>query len=276
MSKVEYSILPQIMLNPTNCYQAYAYKYNKKITYPILIQGKIPEINCKFMIYYGNLKLKIYYEIKTEPETITFDHIMNILNGKGNYSTVFSTYIYNEKIIISDKELKAEMMFHLTSLKNIISYIEEKHIFKVIRNEILIDCKMNLITKIMSNIKMVHKYSKLFGEKVESKDIIIKEGSEIIVNDSILLKYIVSKITDKRYKYSIEIKIANNIKNIFYPNKIKLLLYEEENKTTVYIFYFFKKPFNYSEFISFQFKQQKELQKLKDIIEHFQKKNIIN
>ena len=99
-------------------------KVNKlRITYPIIIKGELNRIGAKFILRRPDLGLDIFYELsemvltdyyglfkyhiyKTIPESFEYYHIIELRYINEDEFFLYTSFIYNNNIYRSEKEIK--------------------------------------------------------------------------------------------------------------------------------------------------------------------------
>jgi len=268
------------------------------MTYPIIIKGNLSQKGSKFIIRRPDLDIDIFYEIteliitdyygffkfhiyKTIPESFEFYHIIEVRYINEDECIFFTSFIYNNNVFLSDKEIKNEIYFRKQFYSNIITSLRHFAILKISTVKIIINSKIELIWKIIRNMKMIHKYSHLLGDDIDYNGNILKKDNIITVyqiKNKVIYKSF-ARITQCLLSKSKLIKNCSiellflEEKNIITSsslNKIIMDIYEFNSKCSMYIFYFFDNiQKNQREFSNFNKCKQKELEKFKNIIENY-------
>jgi len=267
-------------------------------TYPIIIEGSLGKIGSKFIIRRVDLDIIIFYELteliitdyyglfkyhiyKTIPESIEFDFIKEVRYINEDEFVLFTSFIYNNNIFLSDKEIQKEIYIRKQFYSNIIISLRKFEILKISIAQITINSKIELIWKVIRNMKMIHKYSHLLGDDIDYEGDILKK-------DKIITVYkIKNKIKYKSFaniskcflsksnlikECTIELLFLNEKKSFtsFSLNKIIMSIYEFNRKCSMYILYFFNSiQKNTREISNFSRCKKKELEKFKRIIENY-------
>ena len=267
-----------------------------EISLPFLIEGKIGQIGCKYMLIQKlDSKIKIFYKLieyistdyfthikshayKTIPATFEYDYVIDLFYNGLDEALIFSTFIYNNSIQITDYEIHYEMMKRKNEFLCNEIFIENKEHLKLSKAEININVNINILWRILLNMKVVHKYVKLICKEIKYKDDLIHKGINIILNyNNSTAKGIVSECRKKKSCALIDMLInefigANDEENSVFCNpisNIRIILYEYKKQTTIYLFFCFEKEQNMSKLMKFQYRNEIELLKLKNIVEHF-------
>jgi len=289
-----------MMWGASNSALFYHFQKENKLcmTYPIIIEGNLRQKGCKFIIRRSDLDMDIFYELteliitdyygffkfhiyKTIPESLEFYHIIEVRYINEDECIFFTSFIYNNNVFLSDKEIQNEIHFRKQFYSNIIIYLREFAILKISTAKIIINSKIELIWKIIRNMKMIHKYSHLLGDDVDYEGDIIKKDKIITVHqikNKIIYKSFarIDKCLLNKSKIikncTIELLFMNekNIFTSFSLNKIIMEIYEFNGKCSMYILYFFNNiQKNQIEFSNFNRCKNKELEKFKNIIENY-------
>ena len=272
------------------------------MSYPIIIEGNLRKIGSKFIIRRSDLDMDIFYELteliitdyygffkfhiyKTIPESLEFYHIIEVRYINEDECIFFTSFIYNNNVFLSDKEIKNEIYFRKQFYSNIVISLRKFAILKIATTKIIINSKIELIWKIIRNMKMIHKYSHLLGDDVDYEGDILKKDKIITVyqiKNKIIYKSIarINKCFLSKSKLikncTIELLFLNekNLFTSFSLNKIIMDIYEYNGKCSMYILYFFDKiQENQREFSNFNRCKKKELEKFKNIIENYKSKH---
>ena len=271
-------------------------------TYPIIIEGSLGKIGSKFIIRRVDLDIILFYELteliitdyygffkyhiyKTIPESIEYDFITEVRYINEDEFVLFTSFIYNNNIFLSDKEIQKEIYIRKQFYSNIIISLRKFEILKISIAQITIKSKIELIWKVIRNMKMIHKYSHLLGDDIDYEGDILKK-------DKIITVYkIKNKIKYKSFaniskcflsksnlikECTIELLFLNekNSFTSFSLNKIIISIYEFNRKCSMYILYFFNSiQINQREISNFNRCKMKELEKFKRIIENYSSNN---
>lgn len=246
--------------------------------------------------YYGRIKYHVY---KTIPETFEFDLVVEVFSTDLDECLIYSSFIYDYQIHLTDKEIQDELQ-QRSSIYNSLELSLNRHrneLNKVVLVYTSINCKMKLSWNILLNMKIVHKFVSLLADKVDyDKEFFEKEDIICLFYKNKLIK------TNKTNKNNNIINNYNNYTNIFgkvskfyfwdetavielllskekkvaftSDNKIIIRLYECEGKTTMYIFFMYNKPLHEKIKKEIYSQKLKELEKFKQIVEHFNDKSL--
>ena len=267
-------------------------------TYPIIIEGSLGKIGSKFIIRRVDLDIILFYELteliitdyygffkyhiyKTIPESIEYDFITEVRYINEDEFVLFTSFIYNNNIFLSDKEIQKEIYIRKQFYSNIIISLRKFEILKISIAQITINSKIELIWKVIRNMKMIHKYSHLLGDDIDYEGDILKKDKIITVNkikNKIIYKFFanISKCflskSNLIKECTIELLFLNEKKSFtsFSLNKIIMSIYEFNRKCSMYILYFFNSiQKNTREISNFSRCKKKELEKFKRIIENY-------
>ena len=274
------------------------FKKYKKLSYPFVIEGNLENKGTKFMLrrpdigvimfyelveslitdYYSRFKFYIY---KTIPETFNFMHQIEARYIDEDQCDVRTTLIYDNNIIMSEKEFNSILIFMKNLYKSIEASLRNFTIIKLSAPNIVIKTKIELVWNILRNMKLIHKYVNLLGFKVKYKGNILDKGDIIkIFNKNEKKEYkTIGKVT--RCKFSqidlskecvIEI-ILKKENNPFSLTKIIFRVYEFNEQCSVYILYHFLNNIDYNLTEKFTKIKKKELIKFKNIVENYKENN---
>jgi len=279
-------------------------QYSKNISYPIIIKGNLQKKGSKFIIKREDLNLYLFYEIieiiktdyfiyikyhiyKTIPESNEYDFFLAINYLNEDECISFIHFVFDHKIYLSEKEIHEEIKFRKNLYKQLERPLKNYECSKISTVFTTINCKIELIWDIIKNMKVIHKYSHLLCNKIDykgdilKKDIIINliniHGKSKIESTALVTKLKMTK--SKIIKECIIELLFQEDKNTLLSriNKIVINIYEYGEKCTIYILHFFYNiQIDYKKFYLFKKKKEKELSKLKKIIENFNKNNNIN
>ena len=273
---------------------------NVAISLPVIIDGKIGTVGFKFMLKLLDSNISIFYEFvevistdyftrlkvhayKTIPKTFDFYLVIDILNNETNKSIIYSSFIYNDNIMISDFLTKQEMLKREILFKNIEIYMGNNEHKKFFYTGVNININLDLVWKMLLNMKTIQKYAKIISKEIKYNENILQKGTEVelVYHNN---NYINGKILKcmKTDDYGI-IKIISNGKYIVNRNgenfplsAIKISINEFENKITIFIFFSFSITQTLNKLIYFRKYFQKELEKFKEISEHYNTNNYKN
>ena len=196
----------------------------------------------------------------------------------------FTSFVYENHIFLSEKEIQEEIYFRRNLYRNIVISLRKFEILKICIANIVIESKIELIWNVIRNMKMIHKYSHLLGDKVNYDGKIIKKDSEIqIINIKNKSKYILNAKIDRCFIRNtnttksciIEFSFQNNDEDIlsFSLKKININIYEYQGKCSMYILFFFNNiQKNLERLLNYGKIKKRELTKFKYIIENYNSK----
>lgn len=292
-------------------------------SYPYIVKGNLDELGSKFIIKLEKPNLYVYYEVKqllitdyfsrhilhaykTVPKSFEYDYILEIYYLGSKKCLIHSTFTYDSKIYISEREIKEEMIRRNALFKNIESFIVNDELMKMFHTNIYINCKLDLIWKILLNFKMINKHTNIIFEEIDYSEKFLeqghfvsfsyKNGNSVIKkiakitkcqmnNKECILEFVFGKEKKKNSEYNDRDKIINSDKFIYrlkeeenepFLSKVSIIIYGDNNDCTMYIFYFFNEPLKSSQLLRNTLKKNKAIQKLKNIIEHFNSKLLLN
>ena len=268
------------------------------MTYPIIIEGSLRHKGVKFILRRPDLGLDIFYELieltitdyyglfkyhiyKTIPESFEYYHLIEVRYINEDECIFFTSFIYNNNIFLSEKEVQKQILLRKQIYSNIIISLRNFDILRISATDIVINSKIELIWKVIKNMKMIHKYSHLLGNSVEYEGDILKKDKTILVyeiKNKIVYKSLA--IVNKCLIYksnlikscTIEILFLNEQNNLTSSslNKIIINIYGYNSKCSMYILYFFNNiQKNQKEMCIFNRCKKKELEKFKNIIENY-------
>ena len=276
-------------------------QYCKNLSFPIILKGNLKEKGSQFIIKRPDLNLYIFYEIKeliitdyyarfkyhiykTIPETYEYDYILEIRYINEDECNFLVSFIFDHKIYLSEKEMYEEIKFKKILYKNITRALRNSGILKIASVYTTINCKIELIIDILKNMKIINKYAHLLGDKIDYEGKILKKNSLINLiefNEKEVYKSIAkvqncflnkSEIS-KEYVIELVFDKGKNSVSDLAKAKIKILVYEYNGICSIYALYYF---FNIQrkELFLYYFKEdkQKELIKLKNIVENYSQK----
>jgi len=274
---------------------------NLRTTFPIMIKGDFKEKGSKFIIKRPDLSLDIFYELKelimtdyyakfiyhiykTIPESFEYDHIIEVRYINEDECIFFTSFVYENHIFLSEKEIQEEIHFRRNLYRNIVISLRKFEILKICIANIVIESKIELIWNVIRNMKMIHKYSHLLGDKVNYDGKIIKKDSEIqIINIKNKSKHILNAKIDRCLKRNTNTTKSCIIEFSFQDNdddksssslkKININIYEYKGKCSMYILFFFNNiQKNIERFLNYSKIKNRELSKFKYIIENYNRK----
>jgi len=274
----------------------------KHLSYPFIIEGELRKKGLKFMLRRPDLNILLFYELKevtvtdyysiikyniykTIPRSMEYVHQIEIRYINEDECHVISSFIYDNKIYFSENDFQ-KIIRTLKDTYRCIEYsLREFTVLKLSTAYTVINSDIELIWDIIRNMKMIHKYIHLLGDniiydgKIIKKDTIIKlineKGKK--KNKSIAKINKCKMVKNNLTKESIiEILFQNNDKSkeldLFSEKQIVIRIYEFEKRCTLYILYLFCNTYDYRVLESFTKAKNKELKKLKYIIENYRKK----
>ena len=278
------------------------FKVYKELSYPYILGNDIKGKGIKFMIRRPDLGVYMFYELvdmvitdyyskfryhiyKTIPETFEYIHQIEFYYLDENDCLFSSFLIYNNKIIFSDNEFKNIIQFGKHLFENIEYSFRELTVLKMSTPYVVINCDIELIWKIIRNMKMIHKYAHLLTDKINYNGEIVKKNSIIeLINIKGKKKYKsfakVNKCKMIKFELSKECIIEllfQKDKEIDTPlseTKIAIRIYEYFGKCSMYIFYFFNKSQHYDIIEEFTKIKNNELNKFKEIVENYKESNL--
>lgn len=283
------------------CHLFRNFKLYKDLSYPILLKGDLDRVKSKFIIrrpdlgvymfyefiestitdYYAKFKFNIY---KTIPKTFEFIHQLEYYYVNEDEVLIYSTLIYNNEIFFTKKDLKNFYKFQTNVSKSIEGCMMKSKLLKISVAYTTININIELIWKIIRNMKMLHKYIDLLSDNVEYDGEILKKNKIIklikgnshkvaIVKECKLAKY--NSIKECVIELLFQKEKGKNYIGPFSEAKIVIRIYEYNGKNTMYLFHYFINRYEYTEIQKFTKIRNKKLSKFKDIIEHFIENNNI-
>ena len=277
------------------------FKDYKNLSYPYIITGDLKSKGTKFMLRRPDLGVLMFYEIlestitdyysrfkyniyKTIPETFNYIHLVEVRYIDEDECDIRSSLIYDNKVFLSEKELQATLQFKFNLYKNIEMSLKNYIIQKLAIANTIINNKIEFIWSILQNMKVIHKYSHLFADKINFEEKILKKNDIIelidyggknqkIIQNRSNVKVNRCKISsfDSTKEGVIELLFERDEKNYspFKKTKIILRIYEYKGNCSVYILYYFLSSQHYNFLIHFTKKKNKELKTFKSIIEKY-------
>ena len=286
------------------CHLFRNFKAYKDLSYPILLKGDLDRVKSKFIIrrpdlgvymfyefiestitdYYSKFKFHIY---KTIPKTFEFIHQLEYYYLNEDECLIFSSLIYNNEIIFTKNDLKTFYKFQTKISKTIEGFMMKSKLFKISVAYTIININIELIWKIIRNMKMIHKYINLLSDEIEYDGEILKKNKIIklikgdgkghkvaIVKECKMVKY--DSIKECVIELLFQKENGKNYIGPFSESKIVIRIYEYNGINTIYLFHFFVNRYEYTEIQKFTKIRNKKLSKFKDIIEHYiENKNLI-
>jgi len=285
-----------------SCHFFRDYQTYKHLSYPFIIDGELRKKGLKFMLRRPDLNILLFYELKeitvtdyysiikyniykTIPRSMEYIHQIEIRYINEDECHVISSFIYDNKIYVSDKDFQKIIRSLKDTYRCIECSLREFTVLKLSTAYTVINSDIELIWDIIRNMKMVHKYIHLLS------DSIIYDG-KIIKKDTII--QLINEKGKKTFKSLAKINKCKMVKNeltkesiiellfqknnesmdlnLFSQKQIIIRIYEFDHRSTLYILYFFYNTDNYSVLERFTKAKNKELKKLKYIIENYKKK----
>ena len=279
-----------------SCY--FQRKYCKNLSYPIILEGNMKEKGSKFIVKRSDLNLYIFNEIidliitdyyaffkfhiyKTIPETFDYDYILEIRNINENQCEFFISFVFEGKYFLSEKELHKEIKFRKALYKNIEKSLKEFEILKIARIDTIIKCIIELILDVLKNMKVIHKYSHLLGDRINYDGQILKKNiivhlidfiGELPIESTAKVHKIIFSKSEISKECIIEFLFQNNKNSSLYnsKSKIMIIIYEYNGFCTMYLLYFFHHiQKNIENFFRFRKAKERQLIKFKNIVENF-------
>ena len=273
----------------------------KHLSYPFIIEGELGKKGLKFILRRSDLNILLFYELKeitvtdyysiikyniykTIPKTMEYIHQIQIRYINEDECHIISSFIYNNKVYFSEKDFQKIIRTLKDTYRCIECSLREFTVLKLSTAYTVINSDIKLVWDIIRNMKLLHKYIHLLSDsiiydgKIIKKDTIIQLISEkgkkkfksiAKINKCKMIK---SELTKESI---IEILFQNNKSlmdpNFFSEKQIVIRIYEFENKCTLYLLYFFYNTYDYHALENFTKAKNKELKKLKYIIENYKK-----
>jgi hypothetical protein len=284
-----------------SCHFYRDYQTYKHLSYPFIIEGELRKKGLKFMLRRMDLNILLFYELKeitvtdyysiikyniykTIPKSMEYVHQIEIRYINEDECHVISSFIYDNKIYFSDNEFQMIIRTLKETYRCMECSLREFTVLKLSTAYTVINSDIKLVWDIIRNMKLLHKYIHLLSDsiiydgKIIKKDTIIQLISEkgkkkfksiAKINKCKMIK---SELTKESI---IEILFQNNKSlmdpNFFSEKQIVIRIYEFENKCTLYLLYFFYNTYDYHALENFTKAKNKELKKLKYIIENYKK-----
>ena len=287
------------------CHFYREFKVYKHLSYPFIIEGTFKQKGNKFMIRRPDLNMNIFYELiettitdyyskfkykvfKTIPESFEYIHQIEIRYIDEDKCTILSSLIYDNNIFFAEKEMQAVAHFQKKLYKNISLSLRKFTVLKLSTTYTYIKCNINLIWDIIRNMKMLHKYVNLIGKNVNYDGEIIKKDLIIKITDLKIKKKFISfakvnkcKIIKNDNDFTKECIIELLFQNEkeekdlapFKETKIVIRIYELNGICSLYILYYFANIHEHSQMDNFTKTKNKELMKLKKMVENFKNNN---
>ena len=285
-----------------SCHLYRDYKMYKKLSYPYILGKDIKGKGIKFMLRRPDLSVYMFYELvdmvitdyyskfkyhiyKTIPDTFEYIHQIEFTYINENECLLSSFLIYNNKIIFSDDEFKKIILFNKNLYKAVEYSLRRLSVLKMSTPYVVINCEIELIWKIIRNMKMIHKYTHLLTDKINYDGEILKKNTIIeLINIKGKKKYKsfakVNKCKMDKFELSKECIIEllfqkdKEIVTQLSETKIVIRIYEYFGKSSMYIFFFFNKAQHYHIIGEFTKIKNNELNKFKEIVENYKESNL--
>lgn len=279
-----------------SCHLYREFENYKNLSYPFIIGGNIKRNGGKFMLRRPDLGVIMFYEImeytitdyysrfkyliyKTIPETYSYIHQVELSYIDEDNCYLRSSIIFDNKVVLSEEDFKRILEFKIKLYKAIECSLRNFLILKFSEIHSIIHCKIELIWKIIKNMKMIHKYAHLLGNKINYNGDILKKDEiieliEIQNKKKIKSKAKVSKLKLEKMELTKESVIELLFKkeetsNLLSKSKIIIRIYEYDEKCSLYLFFFFSKIQDHLYLERFKKNKMKELNKFKSIIERY-------
>lgn len=285
------------------CHLYREFKVYKNLSYPFIIEGNLKEKGNKFMLkrpdlgvnlfyeliestitdYYSRFKYKIY---KTIPESFQYIHQVEVRYINEDECTILSSLIYDNKIFFSEKEIQDVVQFQKNLYKNISYSMRKFTVLKLATSYTVINSNIELIWNIVRNIKMIHKYVHLFGDKIIYNGKIIKKDMIIkLINNKGNTNYVsIAKVNKCKMiknpstkeciiEFLFQKEKEKKNQRPFSETKIILRIYELNGRCSMYILYYFTNIQDYVVVEHFTKMKNKELIKFKNMIENYKENN---
>lgn len=284
-----------------SCHLYREFKEYKNLSYPFILKGDLKRKGTKFMLRRPDLGVLMFYEIvevlitdyysrfkyqiyKTIPETFNFVHLVEIRYINEDQCDIRSSLVYDNKILLSEKEFQDAIRINLNAFKSIEFCLRKFIIPKLSLVYTIINCKLELIWNILKNLKMIHKYCLLLEDKINYKGKVLQKDDiiELIkIRGKNKIKSIakVNKLTISKMnltKEGIIELLFQKVEQYKYPfakTKIILRIYEFEGKCSMYILFFFLNTQSSLDLDNFTRKKNRELKIFKDIVENYNENN---
>jgi hypothetical protein len=270
----------------------------KNMSYPFILAGDLKRKGTKFMLRRPDLGILMFYEIlestitdyysrfkfliyKTNPETFRYIHLVEVRYINEDQCDIRSSLIYDNKIFLSEKEFQETLRLKYMIYKQIEISLSKYYMQKLAIVYTIFNNKIELIWNILLNMKLLHKYTFIFADKINYKGNFLKKNDiiELIENNK---NYCPIKCIAKVKKCkisSMDLTKEGIIELLFKDyeinnlpkkkTKIYLRIYEYEGKCTMYILYYFLNNQSFEFLGNFTYKKIKELETLKNIIEKY-------
>ena len=301
--KCKFSHMVWVTYNPV--LSCHFQKINKlRITYPIMIKGELNKIGDKFILRRPDLGLDLFYELsekiltdyyalfkyhiyKTIPESFEYYHLIELRYINEDEFFLYTSFIYNNNIYLSEKEIKEVVNLSKNLYSNILTSLRDLVALQIVATFTLINSDIELIYDVIINMKLVHKYSHLIGDEIDYNGDIINKDYNIKITDFHHKSIIKSTASVERCLIRklktiksciIEICFKDDEKKLlpFSLKKILMNIYEYDNKSSMYVLYIFNTIQERKDLKTFSERKKRELEVFKNIIENFKKKRLMN
>ena len=283
-----------------SCHFYRDFKDYKNLSYPFILKGDLKKKGSKFMLRRKDLGIIMFYEIievivtdyysrfkyqiyKTIPETFKYVHLVEMRYINEDQCDIRTSLIYDNKIFLSEEEFKAVIKFKINLCKSIEHSFRKLTVLKLSVVYININSKIELIWSILKNMKLIHKYCHLLGDKINYEGKLLKKDDKIeLINNrgekeiSKVIKYKISEmvLTKEGVIELIFQKIEKN-NSPFAKTKIILRIYEYNGNCSMYLLFYFLNSQNLNVLDTFTKKKKNQLIKFKDIVENYNANNKI-
>ena len=288
------------------CHLYREFKAYKNLSYPFIIEGNLKEKGNKFMIRRPDIGINIFYELlestitdyysrfiykiyKTIPESFQYIHQIEVRYINEDECTLLSSLIYDNKIFLSEREIQEVVQFQKHLYKTISISMRKFTVLKLATAYTVINSNIELIWNIIRNMKMIHKYVHLFGDKINYKGEIIKKNMIIeLINTKGKTNYVsIAKINKCKMtknpstkeciiEFLLQKENEKKNKEPFSETKIIFRIYELNGRCSLYILYFFANIQDYVVVEHFTKIKNKELIKFKNMVENYKENNNID
>ena len=277
----------------------------KNLSYPFILKGDLKRKGAKFMFkrpdigylmfyeilemlvtdYYSRFKYRIY---KTIPETIKYIHLLEVRYIDEYNCDIRSSIIYDKNIILSEKEFQYIIKYKNKLYRSIELSIRNFIVRKISIASTVINRNIELIWDILRNLKLVHKYINLIGNKINYDGEVLKKDAILLilnykdknqfnsiakVNRCKIAKMNLTKESIIELLFQKDEQFNNNdlkdINSDFSISKIVIKIYEFEGKCSMYIIYYFSIVQDINKIEKFTKMKNHELNRFKQMIENY-------
>ena len=270
------------------------FKMYKKLSYPFITKGDLRKKGSKFVLRRPDLGAIMFYEVlestitdyysrfryyiyKTIPETFNYIHQVEIRYINEDECDLRACFIYDNKVCFTEREYLVILQFIRNFYQSLELSIRKFSALQLAITSTVINVKIDLIWNIIKNMKMIHKYVNLLGNKINYNGNLIKKNGTIELidfNDNKKAKLIAKIKKCKISKANLTSEgviefIFKKDNSPFSFSKIILRIYEFNGLCTMYIFYHFVNIQDYYYIRKFTEKKEKEVNKLKYILENY-------